>query len=79
MDIIIKDTKIMIMTEPKTIRFGLPKHKSDFIIRQNDFLAENTMKNEIVQIYYCPNIYIYVISRYKHGNDIPKHRNQLNK
>ena len=41
----------MIMTEPKTIHFGLPKHKSDFIIRQNDFVAEYTMKNELAQIY----------------------------
>ena len=61
----INDNKLLIITEPKTIYFDLTqdvvnnlKHEIDFIIKQNDFLADHTIKNEISQI----------LSKHKHGN-----------
>ena len=36
------------------------KHKIEFIIKSNEFLAENKIKNEIEQL----------LLKYKHGNDI---------
>ena len=67
MEVIINDNKLVIITEPKTIHFDLPKdvgnnlkHKIYFIIKCNAFLAEHTIKNETGQL----------LSKYKHGNDI---------
>ena len=67
MEVIINDNKLVIITEPKTIHFDLPKdvgnnlkHKIYFIIKCNAFLAEHTIKNETGQL----------LSEYKHGNDI---------
>ena len=61
MGVIINDNKLATITEPKTIHFDLPKkidnslkHEIDFLIKHNEFLAEDTIKNEISQ--YCPNI-----------------------
>ena len=39
------------------------KHEAEFIIKFNEFLAENKIKNEIEQL----------LSKYKHGNDIHEH------
>ena len=54
MSVIIKDTKLVIPTEPKTINFDLPKdvdnileHKIDFIINHYEFLADHIIKNKI--------------------------------
>ena len=51
-EVIIKGNKLVIKTEPKTFDLSTKvdnnqKHKLDFITRQNEFLAEQTMKNEI--------------------------------
>ena len=42
------------------------KHENEFIIKSNESLAENNMKNEIEQL----------LSKYKHGNNIHEHRQQ---
>lgn len=69
---IIKDKKLVIKTEPKTIYFDSPKHldnnlKHELILTQNNqFLAQHTKKNKISQL----------LSKYKHGNDIHKHGKQ---
>ena len=59
---IIIDDKLVI-TEPKTIRFNLPKdlgnnlrHEIDFVIKHNNFLAEQTIK-------------IRLLSKYMYGNN----------
>ena len=57
----------MIITEPKTVHyFDLSKkvdnklnHETDFILKQNEFLAEHRTKNEVSS--YCPNISIEMI------------------
>ena len=60
MGVIIKENKLNITTESKIIYFGLPKifgdnlkHETDFVIKDNDFLAEHTTKTLLVN--YCPN------------------------
>ena len=58
---IIKDNKLVMITEPKTICFDMPrdvdsnlKNEINFIVRQNDkFLVENPIKNEISQLLFC--------------------------
>ena len=69
----IEDNKLVIIAEPKTFHFDLPKdvdknleHEIDFIIKHNEFLAEKTIENEINQL----------LSKYKHGNDILEHEKQ---
>ena len=57
MAVIIKDHKLVIKTEQNTINFDL--HETDLSIKQNDFLTENTMKNELVD--YCPNMIMETI------------------
>ena len=54
MGVIIKKNKLVIIAKPNTIHFGLPitygnslKYKIYFIIKQNEFLPEHTLKNEI--------------------------------
>ena len=54
---IIKDHKLVIKTEQNAINFDL--HETDLSIKQNDFLTENTMKNELVD--YCPNMIMETI------------------
>ena len=70
MGVIIKD-KLIIISEPNAIQFDWPKdlcndlkHEIDFIIKQNEFLTENTIKIKDS----------WLLSKYKHGNDI--HRKQ---
>ena len=45
------------------------KDDTEFIIKINEYLAENKTKYEIEQL----------MSKYKHGNDIHEHRKQQNK
>ena len=52
---------------PKDIEENL-KHGIEFIIKSNESFADNEIKNEIEQFF----------SKYKHGNDINKHRKQQN-
>ena len=42
----IKDYKLTIITEPKSINFDLPKNVEGFIIKRKEFLAEPTKKYE---------------------------------
>ena len=72
MRVIIKDIKLVI-TEPKTIHFNLPKdansnfkHEIEFIIKYTEFLAEQTIKNRNS----------WLLSKYKHGNNINEHGKQ---
>ena len=62
----IKDNKFVIITKSKTIRCHLPKdannilkHEINFIIKQNELLAEHTTKIRLVN--YCPNIFMETI------------------
>ena len=84
MGVIINDNKLVTITEPKTIHFDLPKkidsslkHETDFLVKHNEFLAEDTIKNEISQ--YCPNIsmgMIFMITENSKTND--SHKSILN-
>ena len=42
------------------------KNESEFIIKSNESLAENKLKNEIEQL----------LSKYKHGDNIHEHEKQ---
>ena len=44
------------------------KHKIEFIIKSNEYLAENKIKNETEQL----------LLKCKHGNNIHEHRKQQN-
>ena len=49
MGVIINNNKLVIITEPKTIHLDLDnnlKDEIDFIIKPNEFLAAQIMKNE---------------------------------
>ena len=66
-------SKLVIITEPKTFHFDLPKdvdknlkYEIDLIIKHNECLGEHTIKNEISQL----------LLKYKHGNNIHEHRKQ---
>ena len=70
-----KETKLVMATESKTVHFDLPKddgislkHEIDFIVTCNEFSAENKFKNKIRQL----------MPKYKHENDIHEHRKQKN-
>ena len=52
---------------PKNLDDNL-KHETDFIMKSNESLAENKIKNEIEQL----------LLKYKHGNNIYEHRKQQN-
>ena len=59
-----KDNKSIIIIEPKPFHFVLTKdagdnmkHEIDFIIKHNELLVKNTIKNKIRQL----------LSKYKHG------------
>ena len=73
MGVVIKDSKPVIIAEPKTIYFDLPKkvdntlkHEINFFIKHNAFLAWETIKIEINQL----------LPKYKHGNDIHDQQKQ---
>ena len=66
---------MVVIREPKTFYFYFGwaknvdenlKFKIEFIIKNNESLAENKIKNEIEQL----------LSKYKHGNNIHEHRKQ---
>ena len=53
--VVIKDNKLVITTEPKTIHFDLSKdvdnnlkHEINFIIKNKKFAAEYTIKTEMI-------------------------------
>ena len=52
--------------QPKDVEMNL-KHEIEYIIKINESLAENKMKNETKQL-----------SKYKHGNNIDEHGKQQN-
>ena len=67
------DRLCLIITEPKTFHFDLPKnidenlkHENDFILEYNKFSTEHTIKSEISRL----------LSKYKYGNDIYEQRKQ---
>ena len=71
------EENIVVIRDPKTFCFNFDwpkdvdenlKHEIEFIIKTNESLAENKIKNEIKQL----------LSKYKHGNNIHEHRKQLN-
>ena len=75
MGVSIYDNKLVIITEIKTIRFNLTKttdnslkHETEFIIKSNEFLAEQRTKKETDQLLF----------KYNHGNDIHEHGKQQN-
>ena len=59
----IRDTKTFYW--PKNVDENL-KHKIEFIIKSNESLAENEIKNEIEQL----------LLKFKHTNDIHEHEKQ---
>ena len=68
-----RDNRLVITTEPRTLNFDLPKdaginlkHEIYSIMKYNELLAEYTIKNEVRQLF----------SKYKHGNDIHEHGEQ---
>ena len=70
------DENMVIIRGPKTFHFYLPKdvnknlkHETEFIIKSNESLAENKIKRKNEQI----------LSKYKHRNNIHKHRKKQNK
>ena len=67
----IGDNKLVVTIGHKTFHFDLPKHveknlkhEINSIMKNNELLAEHTIKNEIKQLW----------SKYKHGNNIHEHR-----
>ena len=69
---------MIVIREPKTFYFYFnwpkdvdenSKHETEFIIKSNESLAENKIKNKIEQL----------LSKYKHGNNIHEHRKHQNK
>ena len=52
---------------PKDVEMNL-KHEIEYIIKINESLAENKIKNETKQL----------LSKYKHGNNIHQHRKKQN-
>ena len=67
--VVIRETKTFYFDFdwPRNVNENL-KHEIEFIIKSNELLAENKIKNEIEQLFF----------KYKHGNDIHKHRKQQN-
>ena len=71
------EENMVVMGEPKTFYFyfNLPKDvdknlkdEIEFIIKHNESLAKNKIKNEIEQL----------LIKYKHGNYIQEHRKHQN-
>ena len=71
------EENMIVMKDPKTFCFNFDwpkhvdetlKHETEFIIKSNESLAENKIKNEIQEL----------LLKYKHGNNIHEHRKQQN-
>ena len=57
------EENMVVIREPRTFDFDWPKNADEnlkHIIKSNESLAENKIKNEIEQLF----------SKYKHGNNI---------
>ena len=74
----IMEENMIVIRDPKTFRFKFDwpkyvdenlKYETEFIIKSNESLAENKIKNEIEQL----------LLKYKHGNNIHGHGKQQNK
>ena len=67
--IVIRDSKTFYLDFdwPEDVNENL-KHEIEFIIKINESLAKNKIKNEIEQL----------LSKFKHGNDIHEHGKQQN-
>ena len=67
--IVIRDSKTFYLDFdwPEDVHEKL-KHEIEFIIKINESLAKNKIKNETEQL----------LSKYKHGNNIHEHRKQQN-
>ena len=73
MEVYIDDDKLVIIARPKTIGFNFTKTfdnslklEIDSIITQNEFSAEERIKNQIEQLLF----------KYKHKNDIHENEKQ---
>ena len=73
--IIIMEESIIVIRDPETFWFDFDwpkhvdenlKHKSEFIIKSNESLAENKIKNKIEQL----------LLKYKNGNNIHEYGKQ---
>ena len=71
--VIVQENKFVVITQPKVFHFDLLgkadnnlKHEIDFITKHNEFLVEHAIKNEGS----------WLLSKYKHWNDIDKYRKQ---
>ena len=71
------EENIVVIREPKTFNFDFNwpksddenlKYETEFLIKSNESLAENKIKNKTEQL----------LSKYKHGNNIHKHGKQQN-
>ena len=67
------EENMIVIRDPKTFYFYFnwpkdvdenSKHETEFIIKSNESLVENKIRNEIEQL----------LSKYKHGNNIHEHR-----
>ena len=67
--VVIRETKTFYFDFdwPRNVNENL-KHEIEFIIKSNELLPENKIKNEIEQLFF----------KCKHENDIHKHRKQQN-
>ena len=65
--IVIRDLKTFNFDWPKYVDKNL-KHETEYIIKINESLAENKIKNKIEQL----------LLKYKHGNNIHEHGKQQN-
>ena len=72
------EENMIVMRDSKTLYFDFDwskianenlKHETKFITENKESLAQNKIKNEIEQL----------LSKYKHGTNIHKHRKQQNK
>ena len=75
--IIIIEENMILIRDPKTFCFNFDwlkcvdeslKHEIEFVIKSNESLAENEIKNQIEQL----------LLKYKHGSNIHEQRKQQN-
>ena len=62
---------MIVIRDSKTFNFNFDenlKHENQFIIKSNEYLSENKIKNETEQL----------LLNYKHGNNIHEHGRQQN-